>query len=258
MWYNRNRQKQRRLGWTTTPLPDRVYTPVIIMQITYEFIKSKLAAKAPLNYTETQHYMNQVNEESERVLSSLSGEPDIFFHIFTTSHAYLNDMLKLLPESPQTYRFSPSFMAGSRESFINFVDYFYLKSNPNDIPMKEKHLKDSTKNPSKSMPNKWHKTKTLQEMFESIAKAENVSIPHNYIVSDFYSTVSKQIHNDSLDIHKMNVPENKELFFLASRAFYFIAMSEYGSMLWEEYRKKYNKIPSICKDINYLSRKTFM
>ena len=224
----------------------------------YEFVKSQLESKAPLNYTEIQHYMNQVNEASERVLSSLSGEPDIFFHIFATSHAYLNDMLKLLPESPQTFRFSPSFMAGSRESFINLVDYFYLKSNPEDIPMKEKHLKDSTQNPTKSMPNKWHKTKTLQEMFESIAKAEKVSIPHTYKVSDFYSTVSKQIHNDYLDIHKMNAPEIKELFFLASLAFYFGAMTEYNPILWEEYRERYNEVPSICKDIDYQARKTYM
>lgn len=81
--------------------------------------------------------MNQVNEESELVINSVSGEPDIFFHIFVTSHAYLNDMLKLLPESPQTCRFSPAFMSGLRELHINFVDYIYLKSYPDDIPMKE-------------------------------------------------------------------------------------------------------------------------
>ena len=61
------------------PLPDGVYTPVIIMQITYELLKSKLESKAPLNRVEIQHYMNQVNEASEQVLNSLSGELDIFF-----------------------------------------------------------------------------------------------------------------------------------------------------------------------------------
>ena len=65
-------------------------------------------------------------------------------------------MLKLLPESSQTFRFSPSFMAGVREMFINSVDYFYLKLYPEDIPMKEKHLKDSTENMKKSMSGKWH------------------------------------------------------------------------------------------------------
>ena len=170
------------------------------MQITYEFIESI----APLNYVEIQHYMNQVNEASELVINSLNGEPDIFFHIFATSHTYLNDMLKLLPESPQACRFSPSFMAGLRELHINFIDYFYLKSNPDDIPMKEKHIKDSTENPRKRMPNKWHETKNPQEMFESIAKTENISIPHN--TSDFYSMLSKYVHNDNLDIHKIVLP----------------------------------------------------
>ena len=227
-------------------------TPVIIMQITYEFIESK----APLNYTEIQHYMDQVNKESELVINSLNGEPDIFFHIFATSHAYLNDMLKLLPESPQTCRFSPSFMSGVRELYINFVDYFYLKSNPDDIPMKEKHVKESTQNPKKSKSTQWHKTKKTQDMFDSIAESENISISHN--ASDFNSMVSKYIHNDILDIHKMNTPKIKELLFIVFRALYFTAMSEYSSMLWEEYRKRYNKIPSICKDIDYLARKAFM
>ena len=228
------------------------------MQITYELMKSIAESKAVLNYTEIQHYMDQVNEASELVLNSLSSEPDIFFHIFATSHACLNDMLKLLPESPQTYRFSPSFMAGLRESFINFVDYFYLKFNPNDIPMKEEHLKNSTQNPSKSMPNNWHKTKTLPERFKSIVKAENVNIPDSFKVSNFYSMLSKQTHNDWLDMHKTNTPENKEIFFLASLAFYFGAMAEYNPILQEEYRKKYGKTPSICKDIDYRSRKTYM
>ena len=222
------------------------------MQITYEFIESK----APLNYTEIQHYMNQVNEESERVLNSLSGEPDIFFHIFATSHAYLNDMLKLLPQSSQTFRFSPSFMAGLRESYFNFVDYFYLKSNPDDIPMKEKHIKDSTENPRKSMTNRWHNTKTSQELFDSIAASENIGMPHK--ASDFNSMVSKLIHNDNLDIHKMNTPKSKELLFIVFRACFFTAMTEYNPILRVEYHKRYNKIPSICKDIDYLSRKTFM
>ena len=226
--------------------------PVIIMQIPYEFIESK----APLNYVEIQHYMNQVNEESELVLNSLSGEPDIFFHIFATSHAYLNDMLKLLPESSQTFRFSPSFMAGLRESYFNFVDYFYLKSYPDDIPMKEKHVKESTQNPRKRMRNQWHKTKKPQTLFESVAKAENISIPHK--ASEFNSMVSKYVHNDNLDIHKMHTPKNKELLFILFRAYYFIAMTEYNPILREEYRKRYNKIPPICKDIDYLSRKTFM
>ena len=228
-------------------------TPVIIMQITYEFIESK----APLSYTEIQHYMNQVNEASELVINSLNGEPDIFFHIFATSHAYLNDMLKLLPESPQTFRFSPSFMVGLRELYINFVDYHYLKLNPDDIPMKENHLKESTENPKDRMSNKWHETKTQQEMFDSIAESENASMPP-YKVSDFYSMVSKYGHNDNLDIHKMNTPKHKELLFIVFRAYYFTAMTEYNPMLQEEYRKRYNKIPSICEDIGYQSRKTFM
>ena len=71
-------------------------TPVIAMQITYEFFKSQLESKAPLNYTEIQYYMNQVNKESELVINSRNGELDIFFHIFATSHAYLNDMLKVI------------------------------------------------------------------------------------------------------------------------------------------------------------------
>lgn len=224
----------------------------------YELLISNIKSKAVLNYKEIHHYMDQVNEASERVLISLSGEPDIFFHIFATSHAYLNDMLKLLPESPQTYRFSPSFMAGSRELFTNFVDYFYLKCNPDDIPMKEEHLKNSTQDPSKSMRNNWHKTKNLQKRFNSIAEAENVNIPDNFKVSDFYSMVSKQIHNDWLDMHKVNTPQNKEIFFIASRAFYFCVMAEYCPMLREEYRKRYNKIPPICKDIDYQSRKAFV
>ena len=228
------------------------------MDITYELIISQIKSKAVLNYTEIHHYMNQVNEASELVLNSLSGEPDIFFHIFATSHASLNDMLKLLPESPQTYRFSPSFMGGIRESFTNFVDYFYLKCNPDDIPMKEEHLKNSTQDPSKSMRNNWHETKNLHERFESIVKSENVRLPDNFKVSDFYSTVSKQIHNDWLDMHKVNTPENKEIFFLASLAFYFCAMAEYNPILWEEYRKRYNKIPSICKDIERISRRKFV
>lgn len=223
-----------------------------------ELLISDIKSKAVLNYNEIQHYMNQVNEASELVLNSLSGEPDIFFHIFATSHAYLNDMLKLLPESPQTYRFSPSFIAGSRELSTNFVDYFYLKCNPDDIPMKEEHLKNSTQDPSKSMRNNWHKTKNLQKRFDSIAEAGNVSLPDNFKVSDFYSTVSKQIHNDWLDMHKVNTPQNKEIFFYASLAFYFSVMAEYNPILWEEYRKRYNKIPSICKDIDYQSRKAFM
>ena len=78
-------------------------TPVIIMHITYEFIESK----APLNYAEIQHYMDQVNKASELVINSLNGEPDIFFHIFATSHAYLNDMLILLPESHKRVDFLP-------------------------------------------------------------------------------------------------------------------------------------------------------
>ena len=229
-------------------------TPVIIMQITYEFIESK----APLNYAEIQHYMDQVNKESELVINSLNGEPDIFFHIFATSHAYLNDMLKLLPESPQTCRFSPSFMSGLRELHINFVDYFYLKSYPDDIPMKEKHLKDSTENPRKRMPNKWHKTKTSQEMFDSITEAEKIMTPYSHKASDFYSMLSKYVHNDTLDIHKMNTPKNKDLHFLVLRALYFSAMARYSPMLWTEYRKRYNKIPLICKDIDYLARKAFM
>ena len=232
-------------------------TPVIIMQITYEFVKSQSESKAPLNYTEIQHYMKQVNEASERVLSSLSGEPDIFFHIFATSHAYLNDMLTLLPESSQTFRFSPSFMAGLRESYFNFVDYFYLKSHPDDIPMKEKHVKESTQNPKKSKSTQWHKTKNTQALFDSIAESENIGIPPHK-ASEFKSMVSKYVHNDSLDIHKMNTPKNKELLFIVFRACHFAAMAEYNPMLWEEYRKRYDKIPSICKDIKYLSRKTFM
>ena len=228
------------------------------MDITYELLISKIKSKAVLNYTEIHHYMNQVNEASELVLNSLSGEPDIFFHIFATSHASLNDMLNLLPENSQTYRFSPSFMAGSRESFTNFVDYFYLKCNPDDIPMKEKHLKDSTENLSKRMSNRWHKTKNLQERFESIVKAENINIPDSFKVSEYYSILSKLTHNDWLDIHKMRTPQNKEIFFRTSHSFYFGAMAEYNPILWEEYRKRYNKIPSICKDIDYQSRKAFM
>lgn len=218
------------------------------MQVTYEFIESK----APLNHAEIQHYMNQVNEESELVIKSLSGEPDIFFHIFVASHAYLNDMLKLLPESPQMCRFSPSFMAGVRELQTNFVDYLYLKSYPDDIPMKEKHLKESTENPRKSMRNQWHKTKTSQEMFDSIANT-----PSSHKASNFYSMLSKFVHNDTLEIHKMNTPKSKDLHFLILRALYFGAMARYNPMLQEEYRKKYGKIPSICKDIDYQSRKAF-
>ena len=183
-------------------------TPVIIMQITYEFIESK----APLNYAEIQHYMNQVNEASELVINSLNGEPDIFFHIFATSHVYLNDMLKLLPESSQTFRFSPSFMAGLRESYFNFVDYFYLKSYPDDIPMKEKHVKESTQNPRKSRSSQWHKTKNTQALFDSIAESENISIPHK--ASEFNSMVSKYVHNDIFDIHKMNTPKHTGSYFL--------------------------------------------
>ena len=227
-------------------------TPVIIMQIPYGFIESK----APLNYAEIQHYMDQVNEASELVINSLNGEPDIFYHIFATSHAYLNDMLKLLPESAQTFRFSPSFMAGLRESYFNFVDYFYLKSYPDDIPMKERHVKESTQNPRKSRSTQWHKTKNTQDMFDSIAKSENISIPHR--ASDLNSMVSKLIHNDNLDIHKMNAPKHKELLFIVFRAYYFTAMSEYNPILRVEYYKRYNEVPSICKDIEYLSRKTFM
>ena len=230
---------------------DRVYTPVIIMQVTYEFIESK----APLNYVEIQHYMNQVNEASEFVINSLNSEPDIFLHIFVTSHAYLNDMLKLLPESPQACRFSPSFMGGLRELQVNFVDYFYLKSNPDDIPMKEKHLKDSTENPTKPMRNKWHKTKTSQEMFDSIAAGRT---PYPHKASNFYSMLSKYVHNDTLEIHKMNTPKSKDLHFLILRALYFGAMARYNPMLRIEYRERYNKIPSICKDIDYRSRKAFM
>lgn len=228
------------------------------MKITYESLKSILESKAVLNYNEIQHYMKQVNEESELVINSLTGEPDIFFHIFATSYTCLNDMLKLLPESPQTYKFSSSFMGGLRELFVNFVDYFYLKANPRDIPMKEKHLRDSTEKPNKSMPNKWHKTKSLPERFKSITKAENISIPHTHKISDYYTMLSKQLHNDTLDIHKMNTPENKELFFNFSIGSYFGAMSEYSPMLSEEYFKRYNKVPLICKDIHYLSAKTFM
>ena len=227
-------------------------TPVIAMPITYEFIESK----APLNYAEIQHYMDQVNEESELVINSLNGEPDIFFHIFATSHACLNDMLILLPESPQTFRFSPSFMAGLRESYINFVDYHYLKLNPDDIPMKENHLKESTENPKDRMPNKWHETKTQKEMFDAISESENAGIPHK--VSDFNSMVSKYVHNDNLDIHKMNTPKHKELLFIVFRAYYFTAMAEYSRILLQEYRERYNKVPTICIDIEYLLRKTFM
>ena len=222
------------------------------MQIPYGFIESK----APLNYVEIQHYMNQVNEASELVINSLNGEPDIFFHIFATSHAYLNDMLELLPESPQSFRFSPSFMAGLRESYFNFVDYFYLKSYPDDIPMKEKHVKESTQNPRKSRSSQWHKTKNTQALFDSIAESENISIPHK--ASEFNSMVSKYVHNDIFDIHKMNTPKHKELLFILFRAYYFTAMTEYNPMLQEEYRKRYNKIPSICEDIDYRSKKTFM
>ena len=240
------------------PLPDGVYTPVIAMQITYELLKSKLESKAPLNRVEIQHYMNQVNEASEQVLNSLSGELDIFFHIFATSYSNLNDMLKLLPESPQTYSSLSTFMGGIRESFTNYVDYFYLKCNPDDIPMKEEHLKNSTQDPSKSMPNNWHKTKNLQKRFDSIVESENVNIPDSFKVSDYYSMLSKITHNDWLDIHKTRTPENKEIFFRASLSFYFGAMVEYNPILSEEYRKRYSKIPSICKDIDYRARKTYM
>lgn len=228
------------------------------MEITYELLISKIKSKAPLNYTEIQHYMNQVNESSERVLSSLNGEPDMFFHIFATSHASLNDMLKLLPESPQMYSSLSTFMGGVRESFINFVDYFYLRSNPNDIPMKEEHLKNSTQNSSKSMSNNWHKTKKLPKRFESIVKAENINIPDSFKVSEYYSILSKITHNDWLDIHKTRTPQNKEIFFHTLLVFYFGAMAQYNPILREEYRKRYNKIPSICKDIEYLSTKTFV
>ena len=230
-------------------------TPVIAMQLTYEFVKSLSESKAPLNYAEIQHYMDQVNEASELVINSLNGEPDIFFHIFATSHAYLNDMLILLPESSQTFRFSPSFMAGLRESYFNFVDYFYLKSHPDDIPMKEKHVKESTQNPRKSRSSQWHETKNTQALFDAIAESENIGIPPHK-ASEFNSMVSKYVHNDNLDIHKINTPKNKELLFIVFRAYYFTAMTEYNPMLQEEYRKRYNKIPSICEDIDYQSRKT--
>ena len=59
-------------------------------------------------------------------------------------------------------------------------------------------------------------------------------------------------------MHKVNTPQNKEIFFIASLAFYFCVMAEYNPILWEEYRKRYNKIPLICKDIDYLARKAFM
>ena len=143
-------------------------------------------------------------------------------------------MLILLPESPQTFRFSPSFMAGLRELYINFVDYLYLKLNPDDIPMKEKHLKESTENSKDRMPNKWHETKNLQSLFDSIAESENISMPPHK-ASDLYSMVSKLIHNDNLDIHKMNTPKSKELLFIIFRAYYFIAMAEYNPILKGEY-----------------------
>ena len=85
-------------------------------------------------------------------------------------------------------------MAGVREMFINSVDYFYLKLYPEDIPMKEKHLKDSTENMKKSMSGKWHKTKNTQQMYESIAKAENISISNEFKTGHLYTALSKQIH----------------------------------------------------------------
>ena len=147
-------------------------------------------------------------------------------------------------------------MAGLRELQTNFVDYFYLKSHPDDIPMKEKHLKESTQNPRKRMPNKWHKTKTTQEMFDSITASENISMP--YKASNFYSMLSKYVHNDTLEIHKMNTPKIRIYISLFSRALYFSAMARYNPMLWIEHHKRYNKVPSICIDIDYRSRKTFM
>ena len=88
-----------------------------------------------------------------------------------------------------------------------------------------------------------------QALFDSIAESENISIPHK--ASDLNSMVSKYVHNDNLDIHKMNTPKHKELLFIVFRAYYFTAMTEYNPMLQEEYRKRYNKIPSICEDICY-------
>ena len=123
--------------------------------------------------------------------------------------------------------------------------------------MKEKHVKESTQNPRKSRSSQWHETKNTQALFDSIAESENIGIPPHK-ASEFNSMVSKYVHNDNLDIHKVNTPQNKEIFFIASLAFYFCAMAEYNPILWEEYRKRYNKIPPICKDIDYLSRKTFM
>lgn len=105
------------------------------------------------------------------------------------------------------------------------------------------------------MSNNWNKTKTLPERFESIAE---VRTPYSHNASEFYSMVSKYVHNDTLEIYKMNTSKNKDLYFLVLRAFYFSAMVRYNPMLREEYRKRYGETPSICKDIDYQSSKAFM